>query len=167
MEIWDGYNEKEEKVGVNLIRGEKIPKGVFHVVVVIVVQHEDGSYLLMQRDFNKGVCPGKWEAGASGCLQRGEDFEEGAKRELFEETGVRGNNIKLVDTYINLDFQTIYKIYLKKTKINKNEIILQRGETINFRWVLQKELLQIIYSSDFVSPSKERMEKLIRDNQFR
>lgn len=41
MELWDAYTEKGEKTGITLVRGEVIPKGLFHVVVeVIVTQYE-------------------------------------------------------------------------------------------------------------------------------
>lgn len=162
MEIWDGYNIQEEKIGVDLIRGEKIPAGVYHGVVVIIVLHEDGTYLLMHRDFNKAVFQGMWEAGASGCLQKGEDFESGAKRELFEETGIAGDNLKLIDTYIKHEYQTIYKIYLHRCSIDKKDITLQQGETIEFKWVSKEELMEIIDSDNFISPSAERIKKLIK-----
>lgn len=51
-ELWDAYNRDFEKVsGVTLVRGDKIPGGLFHLVCDIIVRHTDGQYLLMQRDF--------------------------------------------------------------------------------------------------------------------
>jgi hypothetical protein len=32
MEIWDAYNEDGSLVGRDLIRGDKIPDGLFHLV---------------------------------------------------------------------------------------------------------------------------------------
>ena len=87
MEIWDAYYEDETLAGVDLIRDEDIPKGLYHGVAEIFVIHEDGSVLLMQRDWNKKGYPGFWESGAGGSILKGESFLEGAKRELLEETG--------------------------------------------------------------------------------
>ena len=54
MEFWDAYNEQCEIIdGITLIRGEKIPNGIYHLVSDIIVKHADGSYLLMQRDKEK------------------------------------------------------------------------------------------------------------------
>lgn len=53
LERWDGYNEKEELLGIDLIRGEEIPQSVYHLIVEVLIQHVDGDYLLMQRDFAK------------------------------------------------------------------------------------------------------------------
>lgn len=52
MELWDAYNKNEEKAGVDLIRGEEIPKGLYHLVVSTVVRHKDGTYLLLRRSEN-------------------------------------------------------------------------------------------------------------------
>ena len=161
MEIWDGYNIAGEKVGIDLIRGKKIPKDIFHCVVVIIVVHEDGTYLLMQRDYNKTVFPGKWETGASGCLQKGESFEEGAKRELLEETGILGENLIFMESFVKEEYQTIYKIYLHTCSSDKNSITLQQGETIDFKWVSKVELLGIVDTDEFISPSIELMKRII------
>lgn len=147
MEIWDAYNENELKLDVNLIMGEKIPEGLFHVAVEVIVLHEDGTYLLMQRDWNKDKFPGLWEAGASGCVQKGETFEEGAKRELLEETGIVADSLKLIDNVVNQYEHTIYKIYLCVSNVNKEAIVLQKGETINFKWVSGEELMNFIDSN--------------------
>ena len=37
MELWDGYNENEEKIGIDIVRGSKIKKGDFHAVVNVNV----------------------------------------------------------------------------------------------------------------------------------
>ncbi|WP_270277945.1 hypothetical protein [Streptococcus infantarius] len=33
-----------------LVRGEKIPKGVYHLVSEVIMRHQDGAYLLTQRN---------------------------------------------------------------------------------------------------------------------
>ena len=52
MEIWDAYDEKFNIIeGITLVRGEEanIPKGMYHLVVDILVKHEDGTYLLIPK----------------------------------------------------------------------------------------------------------------------
>ncbi len=53
MELWDGYRKDGSMAGCDLVRDEPIPEGLFHLVSEVLVQHADGSYLLMQRDFDK------------------------------------------------------------------------------------------------------------------
>ena len=44
METWDAYDKDFNKIGgVTLIRGEKIPEGVYHLACDVIVRHTDGS----------------------------------------------------------------------------------------------------------------------------
>ena len=64
MEIWDAYDRDFRKLnGVTLAREEPRPLGMYHLVSEVIVRHQDGSYLLMQRDQRKHF-GGMWEATA-------------------------------------------------------------------------------------------------------
>lgn len=165
MELWDAYNENEIKVGIDLVRGAKIDEGLFHAIVVIIVCHEDGTYLLMQRDWNKSKFPGLWEAGASGCVLKGESFIDAAKRELIEETGIISKNLKLIYSSTNTEMNAFYKVFLCNCNIDKNSIILQKGETINFKWISSKELIEFIGSKNFINPSPKDLIKYVISNR--
>lgn len=66
MEIWDGYYKDGTLANVDLIRGESVPNGLYHLVCEVLVRHTDGDFLLMQRDFNKEMYAGFYEATAGG-----------------------------------------------------------------------------------------------------
>lgn len=51
MEVWAGYREDSTLAGCDVIRGDVIPDGIFHIVSEVIVRHKDGDYLLMQRDY--------------------------------------------------------------------------------------------------------------------
>ena len=54
IEIWDAYDRQFNRIeNVKLIRGKPVPEGMYHLVCDIIVKHMDGTYLLMQRDFEK------------------------------------------------------------------------------------------------------------------
>ena len=165
MEIWDAYNENEIKVGIDLIRGEKIDEGLLHAVVVIIVYHEDGTYLLMKRDWNKSKFPGLWEAGASGCVLKSESFLEAAKRELLEETGIASEDFKLIYSSVNAELNAFYKVFLCTCNIDKNNIVLQEGETIDFKWTSSKELINFIDSEYFINPSPKELKQYVMSKQ--
>ena len=130
MEIWDAYDAKFSRIdGISLVRGEPIPNGCFHLVSEIVVKHDDGSYLLMQRDKRKHL-GGMWEATAGGSALRGEAQEECARRELREETGILSDDLTEVGRVISRD--TIYVEFLCVADVKKDVITLQDGETIAF-----------------------------------
>ena len=56
MEIWDLYDREGKKTGRTWERshggGKGIPDGYYHMVVDILVQHVDGTFLLTKRDMN-------------------------------------------------------------------------------------------------------------------
>lgn len=82
MEYWELVNAEGNSVSSNHPRGNKLPAGLYHHVVNILVQHKDGSILVMQRDWQKSILPGKFEASAGGSVLQGETIKAGAKREL-------------------------------------------------------------------------------------
>ena len=140
MEIWDAYDGNFHKIpGMSLIRGEPIPEGFFHLVCEIIVRHEDGTYLLMQRDKNKHF-GGMWEASAGGSALQGETPLECAVRELREETGILSDHLTEIGRVLHRGHQTIYVEYLCRTDMDKNHIILQEEETSGFCWVKTREL---------------------------
>ena len=141
MELWDAYDKDFKKIqNMSLIRGEKIPDGVFHLVSDIIVRHTDGSYLLMQRDWNKQF-GGMWEATAGGSALQNESPLECAIRELHEETGITSENLVEVGRVRSHD--TIYCEFLCVTNCRKDSITLQEGETIAYRWVSRDELVSM------------------------
>lgn len=155
MEVWDAYREDGTLAGCNLFRGEVIPDGLFHLVSEIIVRHEDGTFLLMQRDLKKPNFPGLYEASAGGSALAGESPYEAASRELKEETGIEA--LKLEQIYRCISKDTIYCGYLCKTNCDKASIILQDGETISYLWLTKEEFLKFVESDKYVQSHKKRM----------
>ncbi|MCQ2497216.1 MAG: NUDIX hydrolase [Lachnospiraceae bacterium] len=142
-ELWDAYNDKFEKLeGVTLVRGEKIEGDCYHMVCDVVVKHSDGSYLLMQRDYNKSHA-GCWELTAGGSVLKDEKVEDGAVRELREETGITGLELKEIGRDVSDYHRALYIVYFGVYSGDKNSIILQRGETIAYKWVSRETLLKM------------------------
>ena len=159
METWDAYDKECRKIpNLSLIRGESIPAGVFHLVCDVIVRHEDGSYLLMQRDKRKNF-GGMWEATAGGSAFQNESPLECAARELREETGIFPANLTEVGRVRSHD--TIYVEYLCITNCKKDCITLQEGETIDYKWVSKSELVSM-KNSELVT---DRMQTFIEDLQ--
>lgn len=159
MEIWDGYKADKTLAGVDIIRGGKFPSGLYHIVTDVIVRHDDGTYLVMQRDYNKEGWPGEWEIGAGGSVLKGETPYEGAKRELFEETGVTAEILTLLAEVSKVHDNGVgahYFIYLCETDMDKSAVVLQEGETIAFKWITLDELLSGRYIT-------ERIKNIIRE----
>ncbi len=143
MEKWDLYDENFNLVkGAEMTREEAIPKGMFHLCAEILVRHTDGTYLLMQRYIKKDR-GGMWEASAGGSALQGESPLECAKRELFEETGIRAEKLTELGKIIMIEDQTILGEFLCVTDCEKDSIKLQEGETQDYKWVTLEEILAI------------------------
>lgn len=164
VELWDAYNADGTKAGFDLVRGEDIPKGYYHAVAEVFVMHEDGDILLMKRDYSKPNSPGKYETGGGGSVLKGETFYEGAVRELFEETGVVAK--ELTELYNEVMGECIYQGYLCITDMDKDKIVLQEGETIDYMWVSKEKFLEIFHSDKYINHLKKTLRSFVIDKNF-
>ncbi len=161
MEIWDAYNENGVLTGVDLVRGEHIQDGYYHLVCEAVIQHTDGAYLLMRRSFQKEISPGKWEIGAGGSALKGEDKIQAVLREIKEETGIANGELNELYHIVHKKTQAIYCGFILTTSCKKDSIQLQEGETIDYKWVSRKELIAFYDGSDCSPSLKERLTDFI------
>ena len=164
MEIWDGLDREGNLAGVDLVRGERIPEGLFHLVCEVLVQHVDGDFLLMKRDLNKPTNPGKYEATAGGSAVKGEDRLTCVKRELFEETGITAEDF----TYIGRTVQgkCIFEDFYTRTDCDKNSVTLQKHETIGYKWVNEKEFIEFMNSDRIIRNQRERYKKFLLERGY-
>ena len=163
MEIWDLYDRDGNRTGETWERQfgnyKQIPDGRYHMVVDILVQHVDGTYLLTKRDDSKDVYPGFWEASAGGSAQTGEHPEECAKRELYEETGIRAESFELINiAFRDLSHSLVYS-FVTVVDCDKESIVLQEEETTDYKWVDAKGLIEYSKSDLAIKTSVERYKK--------
>ena len=143
MEQWDAYDESFNLIeGITLTRGERIDNGLYHLVCDIIVQHIDGEYLIMRRDAGKHY-GGMWEATAGGSALKGESPLQCAVRELYEETGIRSDTLTEVGRVVDDEYHSAYVEYLCITDCDKSSVVLQEGETSDYRWVDRNTLLNM------------------------
>ena len=143
------FNYKDGTLaGVDLVRGEEIPEGLYHIVCDVIVKHKDGDYLLMHRDSSKECYGGYYEATAGGSALKGEDKVSCAKRELLEETGISANDFTEIGQYTSHD--TIYYQFLCVTDCEKSSILLQEGETISYKWVSENDFISFVNSNEMI-----------------
>ncbi len=144
-EIWDSYHRDGTPAGVDLVRGRKIPNGLYHMICTVAVTGTDGSVLLVQRDRHKSY-GGMWEASAGGSALKGESPEQCAMRELREETGIDGSGMKSEGFYTDDRFRSIIYEFSLTTDVPKDSVKLQEGETQAYRWVPRQEFAEMMRS---------------------
>ena len=96
---------------------------------------------------------------AGGSALKGENPLMGAIRELREETGLMANDIKELKRIVHDGHHSLYVEYFCVTDCEKDLIILQEGETVDFKWIDRNDLLEM--SENEIA--SERAIKLIRE----
>ena len=159
MELWDGYLIDGTLANCDLVRGEPIPQGLYHLVSEVLVRHIDGDHLLMRRDTRKPNYGGYYEATAGGSALKGEDKVSCAKRELVEETGISADDFTEIGQYTSHD--TIYYNFLCITDCDKSSILLQEGETISYKWVSENDFICFVNSNEMIDIQRDRYYKYL------
>ena len=160
VEIWDAYYADGTLAGRDLIRGEQMPKGLYHLVSEILVRHTDGDYLLMQRDPRKPNYGGYFEATAGGSALKGEDAYCCARRELREETGIDAGTLTNIGRFVSHD--TIYENFLCVTDCDKNSVKLQEGETVSYKWISEAEFIDFVNSDAMIDVQFRRYQPYLK-----
>ncbi len=156
MEIWDAYFENGEKAGCDLVRGEPIPEGLYHLACDVLVRHIDGDYLLMKRASDKDMFPGMYEATAGGSAIKGENAIDCIKRELTEETGIVSENFTEIAYFCFPERNTLFYCFLCETDCDKSSIVFQKGETEAYKWVTEDEFTDFVNSDRMIPTQKRR-----------
>ncbi|HZJ89741.1 MAG TPA: NUDIX hydrolase [Bacilli bacterium] len=157
MEIWDAYYADKTLANKTLIRGEKIPHGLFHIIVETLVQHKDGTYLVMQRDYNKSSNPGLYEGSAGGSVLSGESAVKGALREVKEETGITPTSVAPIYEFIYEKEGAITLGFITIVDCKKECIKYQKGETIAHKWLTLAELKMFVDSKEYNQSHAKRL----------
>ncbi len=86
-EVFDVVNDCDEVIG-HRTRSEVHRLGLQHRAAHVLVFNSRGEVFLQKRSMKKDRQPGVWDSSASGHLDRGEDYDICAVRELGEEIGL-------------------------------------------------------------------------------
>ncbi len=164
MEIWDGYLKDGSFAGVDLVRGEQIPSGLYHLACDVIIKHLDGDFLLVQRDYKKEGYGGYFELSAGGSALKGETPIKCARREVREETGITNGKFKRLGKEITKNVIFVYYLFI--TDCDKNGIKLQEGETISYKWINERELKEFISSDEIIPTQKSRYHGFFKKNNY-
>lgn len=153
-ECFDTYDKNLNKLDMDFPRGSTQPLGYYHIVTSIVLINEENKILVTLRDPNK-TYPFCYEI-TSGSMLKGETKEEGAIREIKEETNISLNieDLKYFGKLIIKD--TIFIGYVAYFRSDNQHIILQEGETIDYTFVTFEEFAQLIENKHF-SPVNRKL----------
>lgn len=101
---------------------------------------KDGKFLLVQE--NKKICKGKWNIPA-GKLDENESLIEGAKREIFEETGCKVEITGVLEIINEVLEEVNVVVFIFDTKIVSENIKADGKEIANVKWFAYEEILNM------------------------
>ncbi len=149
-ELWDLYDADRNPLHQRHVRGTRLKRGTYHIAVGIWVVNDEDQILLTLRAPEKLDWPSFWE-NTAGSVLAGETSRAGAVRELFEETGIRVMEEELHLLGTERTRNTIGDCYIVRKTVPLSEIVFQKGETCDARWVSLAELDEMI-AADLVAP---------------
>lgn len=126
MALVDVVDEKDCVIQSTLLN-KTTNSDILRCAVVFLVNNKN-EILLQLRSKTEKTYPLHWDLSAGGHLNSGEDYIDGAKREMFEEIGVKVN-LEFLDKYLfeadggRLYFSALFKgEFSGKFKIDRKEV---------------------------------------------
>ena len=135
-DLIDVVNEADEVIDTVSMQ-EARERGLIHRIARVMVQDASGE-LLLQKRTAKLLWPNCWDNSAAGHVDAGEDYLTAARRELFEEIGLRTDELEEVGTYFTdimyqsyslRRFNRVYRFITDETPQD-----LQSDEVAEVKW---------------------------------
>lgn len=147
-ELFDIVDENDETTGDKRSRSEVHSAGLWHRVPhVYFFRKKDRSvqFLVHQRSPLKDLKPNCWDTRFGGHLISGQKWDDGIKREIQEEVGIKPDEENLLEGYKrkngkNPKNREINKIYYYKYEGSIDRLKFNDGEVQAVKWLNRNEI---------------------------
>jgi 8-oxo-dGTP pyrophosphatase MutT (NUDIX family) len=159
MEIRDLYDINKKLTGKTIKAGEKIPKGNYILVVLVMIKNSNGEYLIQKRAEGKkslyGATGGHCKSGETGLM--------GAITETKEELGIKLNPEELTLLYGGRqdDTQVFYEVFYTQKDIDINNLKIQKDEVDSVEWMNVSKIKALVGKSQFLEYHVDEIFKAI------
>jgi isopentenyl-diphosphate delta-isomerase len=136
-ELLDILTPDGKLTGKTALKSEAHKNGWFHATVHIWLFTLEKKILLQKRALTKKVFPGIWDISVAGHIGAGEAILEGAKREVFEEIGLKledkdflkiGTRIHQVTHENGIQDNEHHHVFVAELKVPIQELTIQIEE---------------------------------------
>lgn len=138
FEMVEHINSAGEVLGL-VTRQQMRKERLWHRSVFIAVVSLEGQLLVHKRAETKDVWPGSWDMCVGGVMAPGEQWQDGALRELHEELGLEGASVESLGTglYADDDVRIVAACFVCRTD---GPFHFADGEITEAHWVVPKEI---------------------------
>lgn len=171
MEYLDIVDENNNLTGEVVERDIVHKEGLCHREVAVWVVNEQGEILVQKRSATKKFLANRWGACA-GHVSSGDDIENAAKRELFEEIGLDRERLefmfvaKVEDERNNAVINNMFQyMYFLKTNTEIADYKIQYEELSEVKYINIEELQRIVNEKDenYTFAKRKYMPKVIEE----
>ena len=154
----DVLNEDRTKTGEVRLIDDIHWYGLLHSSARIWIMNSAKEILLQHRDSSSLEHPDTWDASAAGHISAGDDSLGTALEEVKQEIGVqlvesdlkflgtlKKNNVSSDGKFKDHSFEDIY---LVQKDIAISDLVMERGEVSNLKWVPLEEFKKMVHEKD-------------------
>ncbi|WP_288956201.1 NUDIX domain-containing protein [uncultured Polaribacter sp.] len=136
-ELIDILTPDGKPTGKTALKSEAHKNGWFHATVHIWLFTADKKILLQKRALTKKVFPGLWDISVAGHIGAGEEILTSAKREVFEEIGLKldekdlmkiGTRIHQVKHENGIQDNEFHHVFIAELKVPISTLTIQKEE---------------------------------------
>lgn len=165
-EIIDELNDKGEVIGA-IDKDVAHKEGRLHRAIHLWIINDDGEILLQYRSGDKKLYPNTWDVSVGGHVSTNEDSIEALSRETKEELGIDLDlgSVEYFGTiherlkHDDIDSNELVDVFIARQNINKKDIMLQKEEVSDIRWVSIEEMFHLIDNNQLL-PHEEEYKKM-------
>ncbi len=162
MEILDIYDEKGNRTGRTAERSTFLSKGDYFLCAHVILENQDGLFLIQKRSDTKATRPGQWDITA-GAVDAGETSLDGALREAKEEVGLTLPREKMQFLFRDRRRSCYHDVYYIKTTFSLEDCTMQESEVQALDLVTEEKLLQLVDQMAHRSSNyKQQLERFLK-----
>ena len=141
-ELIDILTPEGKPTGKTALKSEAHKNGWFHATVHIWFFTTDEKILLQKRALTKKVFPGLWDISVAGHIAAGESVLSSAKREVFEEIGLKlqekdlikiGTRVHQVKHKNGIQDNEHHHVFIAELKVPLSELKIQKEEVADIK----------------------------------
>jgi isopentenyldiphosphate isomerase len=151
--------DEDNRVVATVTRREVRARDLLHRCTYILVRNTAGAVLVHRRTDTKDIHPGAYDVFAGGVCAAGESYDDCARREVGEELGVVGVDLRFLlrHRYRGPGGQAWGAVYEVRWD---GPVQPQATEVAWSAWVTPDQLHQMLVDLDFCPDSREIFERL-------